>query len=231
MRKTDPVDKSAHQSSQPAPKSAGGQSKPNFDVVPILRARDAQPGDIEHVVEWVLDAGNPYFDWFFSREGALKWIRHSLDRSDSELAVARMRIAADEDNHPVGGYILLSHEELIAARRADTKAMAGLFGGSARRQLIQNLRASSGLFMATAEGDQYLTKIGLQRSYRGSGLGTRILELCVQDCLERRANACVLDVAQDNEPARALYRSAGFIQCHTGANDALSYLGLRLVLV
>lgn len=61
-----------------------------------------------------------------------------------------------------------------------------------------------------------LLMMGIERTYHGRGLGTRLIEAAVQWCGDATDLAWIdLGVFADNSAARALYRKAGFVEIGT----------------
>lgn len=56
----------------------------------------------------------------------------------------------------------------------------------------------------------YLAEIGLVPEARGGGLGIPFLEAALASLADAGAESCVLEVLENNPPARALYDGAGF---------------------
>ena len=58
--------------------------------------------------------------------------------------------------------------------------------------------------------DAFVDEFFLAKAFRGRGIGTQALAAIRHEARARKINALHLEVARDNEPARRLYRKAGF---------------------
>ncbi|MGZ4706528.1 MAG: ribosomal protein S18-alanine N-acetyltransferase [Acidimicrobiales bacterium] len=58
--------------------------------------------------------------------------------------------------------------------------------------------------------DGHVTTISVDRSWRGRGIGTRLMLALCREAVERGATAQTLEVRAGNEPAQAMYRIFGF---------------------
>lgn len=56
-------------------------------------------------------------------------------------------------------------------------------------------------------------------AWRGSGLARELLDACVDEARRRGLRSVRLDVTDNNAPAQALYRSAGFAVVGSGVQD------------
>jgi ribosomal-protein-alanine N-acetyltransferase len=68
----------------------------------------------------------------------------------------------------------------------------------------------SGGLMTIAETAQILT-VGVLPSARRRGIGALLLRALVTEARRRRATEVLLEVRMDNQPARKLYESQGFV--------------------
>lgn len=67
------------------------------------------------------------------------------------------------------------------------------------------------VMVRTAGEDGEILAIGVLEGARGRGTGARLVATAVAGAMERGATAVFLEVAEDNEAARALYSRAGFV--------------------
>lgn len=58
--------------------------------------------------------------------------------------------------------------------------------------------------------DGHVTTISVDRSWRGRGIGTRLMLALCREAVGRGATALTLEVRAGNEPAQAMYRTFGF---------------------
>ena len=85
-------------------------------------------------------------------------------------------------------------------------AMPGLFGF-----LIRGDGGPAGCILLRQAADECeLLWLAVQPDHRRQGLARRLLGAGAAEARSRRATRVVLEVARDNQPARAVYDSAGF---------------------
>src|SRR4051794_4718402 len=97
-------------------------------------------------------------------------------------------------------------ERLIETREA--RYLLGAPSADAPAAGVAQLRFRYGLWWAAE--DCLLEDLFVLESARGSGLGRALLELAVEQALERGCRRIELDVNDNNAAALALYRSLGF---------------------
>jgi GNAT superfamily N-acetyltransferase len=68
-----------------------------------------------------------------------------------------------------------------------------------------------GFSMEYAGRDAFVDDLFIREPFRGQGLGARLLAHARQECLDLGVRALHLEVGRDNDPAKALYFKAGFI--------------------
>lgn len=163
------------------------------------------------VLDWISEAGQPYFDWLLgSRKAARAAVEAWSQRNSSELSLHRVRMIVADGDAVVGGYIALPASDLRRARAADAAALATASGGEERSALLTRLRASRGLFHVPEPGEYYLSKMAVVPDARGRGHGRAIARAYLEAGRRLGHEAFCLDVAAANTVARDLYESLGF---------------------
>lgn len=163
---------------------------------------------IPAVLPWVVDAGNPYFDWFFGKGEAPRRIERWMHRASSEVAIGRVMVA-ELDGGAIGGYIAVAGRELPTCRIADgvaTLAEAGENSSAVRARM----EMARDLFPAVAAEDLYLSKLGLLRQHRRKGFARGLIERFLYHGRAQGFDSFRLDVFAGHHRAIALYRLAGF---------------------
>ncbi len=67
-----------------------------------------------------------------------------------------------------------------------------------------------GIWLILDEG--HITNIAVDKEYRRLGVGKRLLEELISLCRKYEIMGMTLEVREDNEPAKELYKSYGFIE-------------------
>jgi ribosomal protein S18 acetylase RimI-like enzyme len=163
------------------------------------------------VVDLIHQAGNPFFDWFFDGPAVARAALERLfERPSSEIAASHVTVLLDE-NRLAGIFVALDGAELARCRKADTLALLEQARSpESRSALLARMRAARGLFTLAEADELYLSKIGVVAGQRRSGYGRALLAKYMAAGFTAGFSRFRLDVSADNEPAIALYRSAGF---------------------
>ena len=66
-----------------------------------------------------------------------------------------------------------------------------------------------GIWLILDEG--HITNIAVDREYRGLGIGEKILKVLIDYCKEHKILAITLEVRENNQAARNLYKKHGFV--------------------
>lgn len=67
-----------------------------------------------------------------------------------------------------------------------------------------------GIWLILDEG--HITNIAVDKEYRGLGIGEKILEALIDICKMKEIIAMTLEVRENNEPAKSLYKKHGFVE-------------------
>jgi len=76
--------------------------------------------------------------------------------------------------------------------------------------LVERLKLAASTLVRPTSADAYLSRLAVDPAMTGRGIGHRLLETAMGATRELGLLRCVLEVADDNERAVALYRTAGF---------------------
>jgi ribosomal protein S18 acetylase RimI-like enzyme len=148
---------------------------------------------------------------------------------DEAEAVANLLVAFRSDYYgrdwPSDNSILASVERLIET--ADTEFLLGSPDEDAPPAAIAQLRFRHSVWMAAP--DCWLEDLYVQPRAQRAGLGTAMVQLTLERARARGARRVELDVTEDNEVAREMYRRAGFSE-FTKTEPPLHdfFLGIRL---
>lgn len=184
----------------------------------IVPSQASPPTDdlIAEVLPGIHDAANPYFDFICGGPDAARatlnrWAR----RESSEVSIRRV-VMIQNDGNAVGGFIAMDGLELQKARRLDMAALT--MGGNSRDReaMVKRLHLVQDLFMPPEPQDYYLSKLWIDRPFRGCGYSKHLMQ-CYLQCGHRLGfSQFRLDVCAGNERAIHLYRTLGFIEGREG---------------
>jgi ribosomal protein S18 acetylase RimI-like enzyme len=197
---------------------------------PLALDRDTRPALVPGLPDWILDAGNPYLEWFLGgRERARTTVLDWLGEETSELAARWVTIAYDRDR-AIGGFVALPGRDVARARRADLLWLLKATSGSDRDAIRRRLQESRELFLPVEESHRYLSKIGLVREYRGHGHGGELLDAFLRYSFDAEYEHVRLDVFAGNQRAVRLFGERGFVVIGEREIGALAapYLAMTL---
>jgi ribosomal protein S18 acetylase RimI-like enzyme len=182
------------------------------------------------IASWVLEAGSPYYEWFFGgRERAEAAVAEWVGRPSSEVWAGRATLVL-EGEEAVGGYIAVAGRELADCRAADALAAVRAAGRAGGREEVSALRrrleAAQELFPAPEPDELYLSKMAVFAAWRGTGRGRPLVEEYLAEGRERGFRRFKLDVWAGNRAAVRLYESLGFERVHEspGPEPGLDYV-------
>lgn len=164
----------------------------------------------QSILPWIEAAGNPYYDWLFQDPATTTffmklWIRNR----QSEIFIARIQ-ALFIDDQIAGGLIALNGEDLFKCRKADTKYLIIKTNLEQRKEMILRLSSSEGLFPTVSEDEYYLSKIGINPSFRGKRYGSLLMDKYLEQGAKSGLNKYRLDVFAENQIAIKCYEKYGF---------------------
>lgn len=185
---------------------------------------------VPHVLPWLHEAGNPYFDWFFGNaQTAQSILGRWIVRPSSEVSLKRT-VVLQEDGRIIGGIIGMNGTDLALCRKADTLALMRDWPPSDRESIVRRMRESAGLFHIPDAHHYYLSKIGLLPEARRKGFGRMLLEAFLVKGSAGGFTRFMLDVSADNALAVKLYMSAGFhvVRESQHPSGTMTYLSMIL---
>ena len=184
---------------------------------------------IPQAFEWILAAGEPYFDWLCgSREAAERTVGMWMKQPSSEVFLQRMTFLQC-GSELAGGIIGLSGVELKRARIADVNSYWKTLDVDSRGSLIGRLSQSLRAFAPVAEDEYYISKVGLARPFQGRGLAKVLVEHCLDQATALGYSKFRADIQTENKPSLRCSRLLGFEIFYTGqsSDGALRYHALR----
>lgn len=195
-----------------------------------MKIRFEKPGTYEEelsssMLEWVHAAGNPYFDYLFGDPAqTTRVLDERIRRPSSEISLTRASILRI-DSEAAGGFIALNGKELRKARTADTVALAKIRDVRLKSELIQRMKKCSELFSDSDPEGFYLSKMGLNLSFRSRGLAHELVKAFVEEGRAQGYRRYRLHVAADNDRAIRCYQRIGFTiqQTRQSQDGVLTY--------
>ena len=188
---------------------------------------------IPEILPWVVQAGDPYYSWFFREIGPAgrpdpvlaEWMRCR----SSEVSVERAVLLVTGEC-AVGGFIALGGPDLQVSRRADTLAALQAAGRERRSLVAERIQQGREFFAPVAKDEFYLSKLWVASGFRRAGHGGRLLREYVRIGMAQGFRRFRLDVWAQNRPAVGLYLSAGFAVLGESGNDraGMTYLHMAL---
>jgi ribosomal protein S18 acetylase RimI-like enzyme len=161
-------------------------------------------------LSWLYDASNPYWDWFWggpeiAREQLTAWTL----RASSELSLQRTTLLV-KGQRVIGGYIAVKGDELAVCRQADLFALLRYCRSSKNDGPLKRVNVAKSAFPLVAPEEYYLSRIGVENSFRGMGYGRQLLEHFIAHGTKQGHKTFCLNVTRTNSDAVTLYTRNGF---------------------
>ncbi len=174
-------------------------------------------------------ASEPYDRFVWRTEARAQEVAEFLWSRDAGEVTAASTMVWRDPSGVLGVLVSLSGLQL---RRARLRA-AVLIARSAELGLKASEREAARIASATlanvALSDVYLARIAIDTRARGTGLAKSIMTSLALSADSSGANFVVLEVEAENERARSLYESAGYVV--TGDREVSDHAGVVLHLV
>lgn len=199
-------------------------ARPEFaSVRPELLQDEAVASEL---VSWMYECDVPFIDWLYgSPSAALAILRERLARPTSDAFASRVR-GAFINGKLVGGYVLLTGDEVTRCAMADIPAAARVLDHDARSAFAARVRLAFPKFPNIEPDALLLSRIGVSRAYRKQGYGRLLLREARAESRADGHQAIHLTVNSCNHAAIQLYRSEGFV-----ISDAIECGGAPSLLV
>lgn len=179
------------------------------------------------IIPWVREAGRPFFDIYLDGTDTDSTIARWLQRGSSELSLQRTRLLVADDRIS-GGYISLAGRDLISCRQADLLDLAREMSDHNYSDLRARMDDLSDLFAPVEENDFYLSKIGVMPRMQTKGMSHHLMRDCIRRAKQGGFRRVRVDVPEQREIARELYRAYGFEPIYRGKTPIsdLRYLAM-----
>jgi ribosomal protein S18 acetylase RimI-like enzyme len=198
-----------------------------MEILSLARVGNPQ-GYLPEVLDWIHEAGNPYFDWLLGDSESARTVLETLVRTDSsELSIRRVSALVDSGK-AIGGFIALGDRALRRCRNADALILMTGEGRHDAEGVRKRAMAAKHLFPPVRTNEYYLSKIGVLPNQRRRGLGTMLLAEFLASGRAAGFSRFRLDVSADNAPAIRLYDAAGFRVASASEHDGMRYVAMTL---
>lgn len=160
----------------------------------------------------VHESSNPYADWYFGEaETAAAIISEWILRPTSEYYLGRSLVMLDDEDRPVGTVIGMPGRQLAQCRMADFAAFCDELGtGEEADEVVEQVIAvSRDLFPAIDDDAFYISRVAVERSLRGRGLGRQLVARAIETKRREGHRRFALDVSHDNAAAIRTYEAIG----------------------
>ena len=170
---------------------------------------------IPALAPWVYSASRPFADWYFGDPDVAAEILHEwMSRPTAEVFVgpghrddgARDRVRDGRlPDRPFSG------ADLAKARAADFAAFCHELGSGteAEEVIAQVVPASRELFPPVGDDELYISRVAVDPSRRGQGLGRKLVAHTMETFRAQGFRKFRLDVSADNRAAIRAYQAAG----------------------
>ncbi len=192
-----------------------------------LRFRPCEPGDVDAAVPLIYSSGPSTFDYVFcaeSSEQAQAFLRKSFLEGRSEFGY-QQHIAAVLDDKVVGVGALRYAQQNLPFTGAAASAIFRFYSlWSALGVVYRGLRVES-VIRPPAKGLGIIYQLGVSPDYQGQGIGRQLIKALIREIRQQGVATAALDVASDNQRAKSLYQSLGFVSHAPRAGGLASRFG------
>ena len=160
----------------------------------------------------VHESSNPYADWYFGdADVAAAIISEWMFRPTSEYYLGRSVVMLDDDGAAVGALIGMHGRQLAQCRMADFAAFCDELGSGKEADAVveQVLAVSRDLFPAVDDDAFYISRVAVERSRRGRGLGRELVAHAIETQRRHGHQRFALDVSRGNAAAIRTYEALG----------------------
>jgi ribosomal protein S18 acetylase RimI-like enzyme len=190
------------------------------------------PATIDLLAPWVIEASRPFADWYFGEpDVAAEILREWMARPGSEIYAGRATLIEDDSALGVGCIITVPGGDLGRSRAEDFAVFCAEIESepTAAEMAGEVLTVSQELFPPVASGDLYISRVGVDPSRRGHGIGRALVRHAVEMAGDLDMRGCRLDVSSDNAAAIRAYEAAGLVVISTSRSvlAGLSYSAMR----
>lgn len=190
---------------------------------------------VRELAPLVVDASQPFAEWYFNdKEMAAEIIEEWMARPSSEVYAGRAVVLDHEDRDAAGCLIALTGAELAKARSADFAEFCAEISDSPEADEVveEVIEASNDLFPPVEDDHLYVSRVAVDPSMRGEGLGSELIDYVTDHFSGQGLTTCRLDVAAANVGAIKAYEKVGFKIVATSRSDLadLTYCAMELPL-
>lgn len=190
---------------------------------------------ISRLAPLVVDASQPFADWYFNDEElAAEIIDEWMARPSSEVYAGRAVVLEHDDHRAAGCIIVLTGWELAKARAADfAEFCAEIADSPDADEVVEEIITASGeLFPPVDDDHLYVSRVAVDPAMRGQGLGYALVDHVIEHFGGQGLTTCRLDVSADNTGAIRTYEKLGFEVTATSRSDLadLTYCAMELPL-
>jgi ribosomal protein S18 acetylase RimI-like enzyme len=187
---------------------------------------------ITRLAPWVVEASRPFADWYFGEpDVAAEIIEEWMSRPGSEVYAGRATLIEDDAGVARGCILTVPGHELTRCRAEDFASFCTEIEGEpeADQVIAEVMAASRELFPAVAGDDLYISRVAVDPTQRGRGLGQALVRRAIETARAGGLRGCRLDVSLDHPGAIRAYQAAGLtITCESHSDLArLTYGAMR----
>jgi ribosomal protein S18 acetylase RimI-like enzyme len=188
---------------------------------------------IPALAPWVYSASRPFADWYFGDPDVAAEILHEwMSRPTAEVFVGRaiVMMGPETESETAGCLIALSGADLAKARAADFAAFCHELGAGPESEEVvaQVVPASRELFPPVADDELYISRVAVDPSRRGQGLGRKLVAHTMETFRAQGFRKFRLDVSADNRAAVRAYQAAGLrvVSTNHSPTSGLTYCAM-----
>lgn len=175
-----------------------------------IHFRPARSADTEAAVPLIYSSGPAAFDYVFAGEGrsAQTFLLRAFADGAGEFGHGN-HVVGEVDGKLVAAGAGFDRRQMTGFTRAAARQILAHYGLRAAGPIVRGLRTEQ-VIRPPRDGEFYLGHLGVDPAYRGQGVGAQLVAWLLERGRQRGCRCAVLDVAEDNPRAQALYQRLGF---------------------
>jgi ribosomal protein S18 acetylase RimI-like enzyme len=152
---------------------------------------------------------------YIASGGVVEFLFHDLIPNQTPVQIMAHNLAEDRDHHTFRDAVVAQTGQKIIGMSLSYPSHFHRISSGMRKFLpADRLKQVENIFNARVENSLYLDTLGVDQTFRGKGIGGKLISLVQQKAGEQGINALSLIVLADNTRAQKLYRHYGFEIVH-----------------
>ena len=177
-----------------------------------LKIRAATIYDSDGVERLLHSSGPEMYDFIYSHDGAtaLEYIKYEFLSGDGFCGYKYLTVA-EIDGEVVGIASFYTQSMHLKMSRGTVKNVLAFYGDLPGLDVLSKAQHVGSVMRCPGDSEVYIANLGVRPDFRGSGVGSQLLNAKKQEAIDNKYKLMSLDVAVANSNAQKLYERLGFI--------------------